>query len=328
MKRLFTLSLILFTLKTFSQPTVTSAVMGNIGDEMTFSLVDADGFDPGPSGNNVTWDFTGITFTGASTGFTLMNVASTPYAADFPGANIAADAGIGNYAYFKLLATEYSNYGVGTAAVIVFYSDPEKIFEFPLSVGASHTDNLYSEFTSGVDFIRSGSVNTTTDAWGTIKLPSGVFTNVVRVKVVETYQDDADLLPSPIEYNFTNYYWFKNGVDGPLFTYAYMETTTIGSPVVTESANMNDYIVVSGIEDEFIQNRMQLFPNPCTDAFTVKAADMKKIELFNTLGEMVYQQAEINSAVCTISVDGLPAGIYLVQATTSNGVISSNIQIQ
>ncbi len=327
MKKLFTLLLIVCTLASFAQPTVTSAVMGNIGEVLTFTNVNADGFDVGPAGNNVTWDFSDITTIGSPFDYEIVNVASTPYAADFPGSNMAIDGGTGSYTYFKLLATEYSNYGAGTAAAIVYYSDPEKIFEFPLSVGASHTDDFYSEFTSGIEFIRSGSVTTTTDAWGTLKLPSGDYTSVVRVKVEEDYQDDADLLPTPIIYNFDIYYWFKNGVDGPLFTYFHMETTTGGSPFVSESANVNNNIFVNGIEGFTTENMIRVYPNPCDELVTIQADGMNQVELYNTVGALIYQQAGITTDAVNMQVNNLPAGMYFIKVTTADGVAGSTVQI-
>ncbi|MBK9456679.1 MAG: hypothetical protein IPO24_14380 [Bacteroidetes bacterium] len=91
------LLLITFLLTPFialiAQPTITSSINGGIGDEFNYIDVQTEGLNPGPAGENITWDFSDIIESGSEYGYTWVDVASTPDVADFPGANIAADNG-------------------------------------------------------------------------------------------------------------------------------------------------------------------------------------------------------------------------------------------
>jgi len=106
MKKIFTLLLLTTGIVCYSQPTITSAVAGGIGDEFSYTSVNTSDFDPGPTGENVTWDFSGISTTGTLTDYTLVDPSVTGEAAAFPGANVATDDGIGTFGFFKITPSE------------------------------------------------------------------------------------------------------------------------------------------------------------------------------------------------------------------------------
>lgn len=305
-----------------AQPTITSSVAGEIGDNIELSEVNATGFDPGATGADVTWDFSGVTTTGTSFGYTLIDPAATGVGGSFPGANVAGEAGVGNYAFFKITSTEYSNYGVFNGVTTIYYSDPENIYTFPLTYNSTGTDNLYSEFTSGVGFIRSGSTTFTADGYGTLILPSGTYTNVLRVLVHETYGDEAVGVPMTIDYDFKNYYWLKAGTVGPLFEYFDLTVTSGGFPSYSESAAMNDNIVTTGVED--ISNvNIQVFPNPAVNYLVISGytASLQSVQIFDAMGRMVKTISEpAGDDHLQLDVSDLAAGIYTVQLNGDHSV--------
>jgi len=205
MKTIFTLLLIAAGVFCYSQPTISSSVAGGIGDEFSYTNVNTSDFDPGPTGENVTWDFTGISTTGTVVSYTLVDPSVTGQAAEFPGANVASDDGTGAFGFFKITPSEYTLYGVYTPSTTISYSDPEEYWVFPMTYGTSNSDNLHAEFFSGSDFIRDGSNEFLADGYGTLILPSGTFTNVLRVKIEEDYTDEVVGLPYTYEYNFDLY---------------------------------------------------------------------------------------------------------------------------
>ncbi|MDZ4822900.1 MAG: hypothetical protein SH856_05530 [Flavobacteriales bacterium] len=94
-----------------------------------------------------------------------MDASSTPYDSSFPTANVAYDQNP-IYAYVKSDSDGYSNCGVFDGVTTVYYDDEEDLLHYPFSYGDSFTDNLHSNFTSGIDFERSGSITVEADAWG------------------------------------------------------------------------------------------------------------------------------------------------------------------
>ena len=61
-----------------------------------------------------------------------------------------------------------------------------------------------------------------------------------------------------------------------------------------------------------------IYPNPTSGDLHIKANDMVRISIVNTLGQMVYNQAvKCNETV--INMANFEAGIYMVNVITTNG---------
>lgn len=315
------LLLITFLLTPFialvAQPTITSSINGGEGDVFNYIDVQTEGFDPGTAGANVTWDFSDIIESGDEYGYTFVDVASTPDGGEFPGSNLSADNGSDTYGYFKVTANEFTNYGASTPTSVIFYENPEEIFVYPMSFGTTNTDDFYSEYFSGIDLVRSGTVTMEVDAYGTLILPSGTYTDVLRVKVTEDFMDDADLLPTPILYDFTNYYWLKTGVKGSLFQYFDLVTDG-GFPFESQQAAYAENIAV-GIAEQNTNETLSIFPNPVKDEATINfpASIMNPtITICNNLGQIVENitsSGQQNSL--KIDVSKFTAGIYVVSVS-------------
>ena len=163
-------------------------------DGSAFTQAGATYIAPGASGANVTWDFSALDQLSVVS-FDYMSPASTPQGSSFPGANIASVTE-GNTSYFNTSAAGYDLHGIyadGSDALIV-YQDPERVLSYPCSYGTTWTDALLSNFElSGYQFERSGTVSGNADGYGTLIMPYGTVTNVLRVVTVEDYSDVTDL---------------------------------------------------------------------------------------------------------------------------------------
>ena len=332
MKRLITSFLSILSIAAFAQPTISSSVMGVIGDDMSTTIVNTTGFDPGPAGASVTWDFSAIETSGIASVFTLVDPSATGVAGDFPGANVANDDGSGTYAFFNATTSQYSVIGVYSPTTTIFYSDPEELFIFPINYGDSNSDDLYSEFTSGVDMVRSGSNVVNADGYGTLILPSGSYSDVLRVKIEQDYADEAVGIPYSFEYNFDLYYWFKAGVKGPIFQYYYQDITTGGFPSIVENYLINSDVEVTSIENNPGSVLLSIYPNPADDVLNISMGTKVRLissEIFDVAGQKVSGSTNLNAgSTASIDVSKLKAGIYIVRLVTSEGNYSRTINIQ
>ncbi len=87
-------------------------------------------------------------------------------------------------------------------------------------------------------------------------------------------------------------------------TCKYCSTSTLGSVVVNSSSNV------------------QIFPNPTHDAFSITAPKpLQAVQLSNAMGQVVYN-AQYYGSHATISIAGLPVGMYLVRITYCDGATS------
>ena len=93
--------------------------------------------------------------------------------------------------------------------------------------------------------------------------------------------------------------------------------------VIVESSDRTCKFVVSVNEDLFAVTELsaeaKLYPNPTTGQFTVEGANVTKVEVFNIVGQKVYEQQ--GSKVVNIDATAWNKGIYLVNIIEQNGAI-------
>lgn len=311
-----------------AQPTITASTIGEVGDSFSYDFVNATGFDPGPSGAAVTWDFSDISLAGTSYGYTFVTVGSTGFADDFPGANLATDQGDGVYTYYKGSPSEFSLYGVHTDATTLSYSDPETLYSYPMTFGTTFSDNLYCSFFSGVDVVRSGSISVEADGYGTLILPSGTYDNVLRVVAHEVYSDEFIGLPTPTDYDFTNYYFMREGTIGALFQYSYLE---IGGlfPTTQESAAVNTNIGPMSINEENTNASIGVYPNPAQQDVTINLQHInaEQVIITDMAGRQVLTTTPGFDNFVRVNVEALPEGIYFARVLANNKTYSNQFQI-
>lgn len=76
------------------------------------------------------------------------------------------------------------------------------------------------------------------------------------------------------------------------------------------------YFSLDGVNEN--ASDVNLYPNPTKDSFTIEAVDIQNVMVFNTVGQMVYNQTcEGNRAV--INLGNVEAGLYMVKVVTSSG---------
>ncbi|MDO5760026.1 MAG: T9SS type A sorting domain-containing protein [Bacteroidota bacterium] len=100
-----------------------------------------------------------------------------------------------------------------------------------------------------------------------------------------------------------------NGEEGT-FTYAIF---TYGS------ANLNDVVELTN---------MQVYPNPARETLNINSkVNMTKVELYNTLGQVVYTNS-VNSNSVNIPVSNLNNGTYIVKAYADGVVVNRKVVIE
>jgi len=327
--------LLYFTAATFlmgtaaaiAQPTLTAAgtnpVIGN-----SFAYTGTSAFGPGPSGAGQTWNFSTISGTlgGPSN---CVTVASTPNGASFPSANIAFNnTSSSNYSYFKTSSTAYQNYGnVTSSGVVMSYSNPEDFLRFPFAYTNSYTDPWSVTFVnSGFTFYRTGTTTVTADGYGTLIIPSGTYSNVMRVHFVQTYQDSADFGGTPyiISYSNDEYLWYSNSTHAALAaTFNFTSTPGssgsagfyLGSPVGIDE--------ISGLLSDF-----NVYPNPAVNELTIDFNLLESaaytVNVYNSLGQSVIapaiaEETAVGTKTIRMDVSGLPEGIYFSEVVLDNG---------
>ena len=73
-----------------------------------------------------------------------------------------------------------------------------------------------------------------------------------------------------------------------------------------------------------------IFPNPGSDALNIHFNGRNTIlayKLFDSMGNLIETNDEINTQSHTINTEAYPTGMYVLRLVTTEGVISKKIQI-
>jgi hypothetical protein len=296
------------------------------------------------NGTGVTWDYSGLQAYSSAGQIldTIRNAADSPDFASFSDATYHDDLNNNSGGdYFKNFPDSVVSYGYtfsvdGNPVQIMNNADPLKIIEFPMNQGDSFTDSIYGEVDVYSQIFDSyGAATITADGSGTLILGDSTFTNVLRIKMVETLQIDTTFIGFPINADvggevtrtMYSYYDFAN-YDFPLLRHASIAVSTnlfSGSFAAVYSIVELDLLDAS-FGEESIQP-ISIYPNPSNDFIIVQSTDVEQLIVVNSLGQtvttIVNPQASEN-----INVSQLESGIYFVQVKKGNAIRTEKFTVK
>lgn len=235
-KTLFSLTLALAAQSAlFAQPLLQMNVIPDIGDAATLYEADSNSINPGNTGANMTWNFSGLSPLAGTqpTPYFYLAPSNTPpaYAAKFPTANfatkLASDTAV--YAYYKKEANQFSLLGFTNDYYTQEYPNTDIQFK-PLSYNQSYSDDFTNTTDAGTGFIfyGKGTRTSTYDAYGPLTTPTGTYQNAMRVRTVTSQTDSASYFGNQIVYHYdiTTYNWFAANQPGALVSINYNHTVS------------------------------------------------------------------------------------------------------
>lgn len=182
MKTRYTISsttLALVTMGAMAQPSLQYANLHWMGQ--TFSLhvvLNPGSSNPDPDGADQTWDFSSATLQMNAASCAVTAPAGTPYAAQFPTANMVQAVTVGSsttYSYFNLTSGQLDmlaeNMSAGNGTI---YTTPKTPVIFPFAYPDYFIDDYVKDGTSY-------SVSRAVMGYGTVILPTGTYTDVIKV---------------------------------------------------------------------------------------------------------------------------------------------------
>lgn len=315
----------------FAQPVLTSADLVPQAGEV-HQLHSTSYVSPGSAGANVTWDFSALSSQGVSS-VSYVAPSGTPYVSNFPGATVATDNGNGSYYYYKGSSSAFSVDGVFAGGALISYSNDQDIYRFPLTYNSSYTDPFEATFVNGgVTFHRHGTISVTGDAYGTLILPGGTIQNVLRVKIVEDYQDDYSVggTNQSIQYDSEGYAWFRAGISQTLMS---VSTFTSGITNVQGASFADASIGFGELSNEKLS--LNVFPNPAKDNVTVEVdvdgLENVEVTLYNSMGAQVGNLLNTNltdgSHRLPVDLSGYAKGIYHLNVKVGDRTASRTVSI-
>ncbi len=356
MKNLISLSfLLLFAFVMQAQVTINQTDFPAAGDTVRFSVsydMQQVG-DPDLTGTNYTWNYASI-IPDTQIFVTYIDPATLPNAYETVFNNVANPELQASWAlpydlpvpplpgitldneliFAKIDANGLYRPGLGARINAIETAVPfdsiQTMYEFPLNYGDTIRSN--TSFTlnlPGIGIIREYRYRTSAvQGWGTIITPYGSF-SAIKVKsiinVMDTINDGTNIYAIPrTEIEFV---WLcPNNGDEIMQIYSSTSTTIL----------YRDIPRTQGIENNDAIQNLSIFPNPCTDNFTMHLTkniqlDKAELNIIDISGRLVKTEAilfENNEYQKTIDISDLQSGIYFVQILSGKEKITKKLIIQ
>ena len=125
-----------------------------------------------------------------------------------------------------------------------------------------------------------------------------------------TFCDDAALSPTDAILNLKRYI-LESVTPAPT-----LQGKTVSGGILNISSAAD---LVTNVSDEDTQN-IQLYPNPSENFFTVLGQEIRRVEVFNVLGQVLYHRDMERSTSDPISINasGWPGGTYFIKVNNRN----------
>ena len=321
MKR-FTLALAIALtayLPLMAQPTLTSSVMNPVPTEVFYGhQCDPTSVTPGAAGAAVTWNYASLTETGLDT-TTWVACGPSVHCDSFPGSNIVMYDNY-NYYYCKEDTSKLVILGAETSGLFIHAQGEQMLLYYPLTYGSARVDSFYYTIPALESYREIDSF--ICDGYGTLTLPSGTYTNVMRVHEI-AYVWDTAAGSSPYMYRTENYNWYMSGFHYELLTIS-VDTSMPGGPY-TSNAEYYTQNLTLGVQQPSKHMNVELYPNPATNAVHVKfyiaSNSNASVTLSDVTGRAITtvgsDKIQPGYNELDIPVSGIPAGVYVVHV--SNG---------
>ena len=252
-----------------AQPTLTASNSNPTGGEVFVRhACGVSGYTEGAGGANVNWDYSGLV-ANQSAMFSYTLCTGSGLCDSFPGSNVTSFYG-SSYEYFITDTNQLSKLGTGISGANVYYANPEAILIYPTTYASVYKDTFaFAQPVNG--WYGNGVDSFITDAWGTLKLPSGIFRNVLRVHLVSITVDSNDFGSSySIDtFRVDVYNWYTPGIHNPLLS---MHYDFVGIHTAPELAQVFYYeqvpMGIASIQQE--QNSLKADPNPARDILNIE----------------------------------------------------------
>jgi hypothetical protein len=277
---------------------------------------------PGNAGAAQTWDLSALSTDSMHT-ITMVDPATTVNAAEFPGATVA-ETGAEAIMYWRAAADGMYLSGSDAGDALIPYSDEGRYLPFPCSFNTTWTDDVAAEFSiEGTDVVRNGTIVGEADGYGTLIMPTWTATNVLRVHWHEETTDVTDMFT--MESVYDSYLYFVQGQSYPIVQLVHAEVSFLGQTIETEHAQWVNQLStgIGSYDGEALS--LDVFPNPAHNTLNVvlpaELQGTARITIADAQGRIVDQlrDATFNGDNGQIDISALPASIYLLTATDTQG---------
>ncbi|MFP9099472.1 T9SS type A sorting domain-containing protein [Flavobacterium sp. RHBU_24] len=285
--------------------------------------------DESASGENVTWNFSGLTAAGYSSTATIASTDGQE--AEFPTTNTVVETS-GDFTTTEFFLNNAQDGGTFLTAassngiMLDYAANNAFLGIFPKAYGAAAVaDPISGSFTyvteeDTYNGTFSGTCTTSVDGYGTLTTNVGTTpagTPVTRLKIVQVLNIVYTGFPVGTVTQTMYSYYAAAPADAPVFRTLtmVMNLPLLGLNNETTQSIESYYDPLMATTNPFEVNKIAIAPNPVADVLHFTGnAQVTKVVVTDAAGRQVLQ-----SAANDVNVSSLSAGIYYVTAQTSKG---------
>jgi hypothetical protein len=287
---------------------------------------------PGSPGQGQTWNFASLVLDTAVVTESYISPVGTPGASSFPTATVAQVTDSA-YNYIRVTPSKSEalgafalGSGIGSGAQV--FSNPVTAMTYPLSFNQSFVDTGALSVSIGPGFTLGLTINqnATVDGSGTLVLPYGTFSNVLRIKNTITNTISSLFINSTsVEQNYS---WYDPTTKFPLLTVSTTIESSGGTSTTSHRVSMRIPNVVSGVESSTAMLSTDVYPNPAqvngTISVRTERRESVQIEVYDAMGKRIFEglQTHPNGQPFEIVTQSWTGGVYLVRVI-QGGYIST-----
>ncbi len=334
--KLLLLAMALLNIQVLAQiPVLTSATTNPTAGEVYYRYTcDTTGVTDLGTGAGHTWNYSGLTVsTTASsdtcTRFTYAACSSTPYCGDYTSATLA-DEEVGFlsgstatdtvYSYYIFNSTQYSELGTESYSGITQLSSSEVLLNFPFTYNTIQTNAFHIlDEGYGVDTITGNIADSIIgDGYGTLILPSGTYTNVLRIHLLNHALDTVHFFGMTAYDTLYSeaFLWFVAGFHMPLLS---MTCNAVGA--LPQQVNLYTQMPLSVPQTHGVVQSYRISPNPAKGRVLVGGiTGNARYEIANIQGVRMLEGI-LTASANFVDVTMLPAGLYVVRIQDENGQV-------
>lgn len=314
-----------FTDLVMAQTILTASNLPVAGDQFFNKTISDTSISPGSGGANVTWNYSSFFISPLTLNEVYTLPSATPFASSFPQANLAVNSYFSpsGFDYYRNNGTELLYYGFKDNSDELLISNTQQVLTVPFTYGNS-VSNVPVTGTGLFGANLSGTVSVNADAWGTLILNDGSYSNTTRVVYDYDLQTDFGGPGTETFYRIKRYSWYHSSRRAPVFQISVREIS--GSTTAPRQKYVTRTTITTGQEEMespiTFQVQWNLLANTALISFHTKQKDRVVLEVIDMNGRVVKEEVvnlEAGNNKVELETASLQAGIYLVHARGQAG---------
>lgn len=314
-------SICVFAAVTNAQPVLTFASNAPVAGT-SYTMHYSAYVSPGQAGAGQSWNLSTLG-TDSIDVIQLVQPGATENGSSFPGSTVA-ETGAAASMYWRAAADGMYFVGSDASDLLIVNSDEGKYLPFPCTYQTTWTDDVVAAFTSDdFDVFRNGTITGTADGYGTVTMPFGTVSDVLRIHWHEETSDSTEFFV--FESVYDSYLYYAAGQSYPLAQLVSTSITFMGQTTTTEYAQWVDELSTGEAAASVLEASIDLFPVPVSGTLNICLPEhfsgSPVLAITDAEGRTVRggRSATITGRRGTIDVADLSAGMYQLTAIDENG---------